>query len=100
MLTPFTPLGATVNIAANTSTGNVALTTMNDLGGKDVRVYNAGAATVFVNFGISTVTAATTDMPVPAGAIEVITVGPAVTHAAAITSAGTATVYFTSGRGC
>jgi ABC-type uncharacterized transport system permease subunit len=97
---PFTALGATVNLAVSNVTGNVALTAVGDQGGMEVRLYNAGSATVFVNFGISTVAAtAAAGMPLPSGAIEIVTVGPLVTHLAAITAASTATLYATSGRG-
>lgn len=100
-MTPFTPLGATVSVSATGSTGNVAITAAAlGQGGTEVRVYNAGSATVFIAFGASSsVQAAVTDMPVPPGAIEVFNVGPAITHMAAITASGTATVYATPGRG-
>jgi hypothetical protein len=97
---PFTALGATVSLAVDGTTDRVALTAIGDQGGMEVRLYNAGTETVFVNFGISTVEATTAaGMPVPSGAIEVHTVGPAVTHVAALTASGTATLYATSGRG-
>jgi hypothetical protein len=97
---PFTPLGASVSLAVTTTTGSVALTAVGDQGGMEVRLYNAGSATVFVNFGISTVVATTAaGFPLPSGAIEIFTVGPAVTHVAALTASGTATLYATSGRG-
>ncbi len=100
MSEPFTPTGATVNIAATGTTSAVALGTPSGQGGMAVRVFNAGAATVFIEFGVSTVEAATaSSMPVPAGAVETFSVGPSVTHAAAITASGTATVYFTPGQG-
>lgn len=100
MSEPFTPTGATVNIAATGSTGSVALGTPSGQGGMAVRVHNAGAATVFIAFGTSAVTAATASgIPIPAGAVETFSAGPSVTHAAAITASGTATVYFTPGQG-
>ena len=89
----FTP-GSTVNIAATTSTGNVTLGI-----GAVVRVYNAGTVPVFIKFGIAGVTAATTDMPIPPGIVEVFTEPSGATTVAAITASGTATVYFTSGQG-
>ena len=97
----FTPLGSTVNVAATTSTGNVELSAVGHLGGFEVRVYNAGQNLAFVNFGSSNaVTAATTTgIPLAPGVPEVFTVNPSVTHMAAITAAGSATVYATSGRG-
>ena len=97
----FTPVGNTVNLAVTTTTGRVALTATTGLTGVSVRVYNAGAATAFLTFGTSTVEATTAaGMPVPSGSIEVFAFPAAtVTDVAGITSSGTATVYFTSGRG-
>lgn len=94
---PFTPTGSTVSVAATATTGNVSLGTT---AGATVRVYNAGTAAAFINFGTSTVeAAAATSVPVPVGAIEVFAIGPGVTHMAAITASGTATVYATPGQG-
>lgn len=69
-----------------------------------VRIYNAGPDTAFIHFGDSSVTAAVTDVPIPSGAIEVMSFmvpDQVVTGAymAAITASGTATVYFTTGVG-
>jgi hypothetical protein len=95
----FTPKGATVSLAVTAATGRVALTAPGGSGGSDVRLYNAGGATVFVAFGNSAVEAAITSMPIPSGAVEVFSAGPGSTHVAAITAAGTATLYATTGRG-
>lgn len=90
--------GATVNLAVTTSTGSVALTGVGN--GGNVRVYNAGSATIFINFGTSTVTATTAaGIPIPSGAIEIYSVGASITHVAAITASSTATAYFTTGQG-
>lgn len=89
---------STVNITATNVTSRVAL------GGQSgatraVRVANRGSADAFIEFGSSTVTAATTTgMILPAGQTEVFEPG-ACTHMAAITSAGTALLYATSGVG-
>jgi hypothetical protein len=92
---PLTP-GATVSIAAGTSTANVALTG----NGEQLELQNTGAVTVFVNLGASAVTAAVTDYPVLAGQSKLITRNPdSHTHLAAITASGTATLYVTIGRG-
>lgn len=95
----FQPNGATVNLSVTTSSGNVALTGVGT--GANVRLYNAGTATVFVAFGTSSAAAATTSagIPIPAGAIEIYTVGPTITYLAAITASGTATLYATTGQG-
>lgn len=102
----FTPLwgGNTVNLAVTSTTGNVALPGRVSYNKLQVRLYNAGGATAFVNCGGSTVTAsATTDIPIPAGAVEVMTLDfPATVttpYIAAVTSAGTATLYITPGDG-
>lgn len=88
----------TVNLATGTSTGNVALPTRVSNG---LRVYNSGTDTVFIKFGTSSsVTAATTtSMPIPGGAVEILSCPPTYTHVAAITASGTPTVYFTTGDG-
>lgn len=65
-----------------------------------IRVFNAGAATVFIAFGTSGVTtAAATGLPIPAAGLGYFTVPEGTTHAATIIGAGTATVYFTAGEG-
>lgn len=98
----FSPVGATVNLAATTTTGNVALTAIHEtgIGSKSVRLYNAGAVAVFVAFGTSAIAAVlATSIPIPPGGVEVFEVSPAVTHVAGITASGTATIYATAGRG-
>lgn len=97
---PFRPApSGTVNISATTSNGTATLnaTVANNI---SVRIHNGGPSTVFVEFGgLSTVAATTaTGMPVPVGAIEVINIDQCA-YAAAITSSGTASVYFTKGYG-
>lgn len=101
---PFHPIeAATANISATTSSGSVAIARRPTNGPFQLRIHNAGTTTVFVAKGDSTVTAATTDMPVPPGAVEVITIqSPAntqTTHVAAITASGSGTIYFTTGVG-
>lgn len=96
----FTPVGATVSAAVTGSSAATALTAFAGLGGGTVRVNNIGTQTIFIAFGASTVTAATaTGMPMIAGATEVFTVGPGVTHIAAIAATTGSTVYVTSGQG-
>lgn len=64
-----------------------------------VRVYNASAQTVFIEFGNSAVTATVAaSIPVPAGAVEVFEKGEA-THVATIVAATTGVLYFTPGTG-
>ena len=95
----FSPVGATVTRAVTTTTANVALTTPAGSGGFDVRLYNLGPSLVFFRFGGSDVEATTAFTPLPAGQTEVFSAGPGVTHVAAITATGTATLYATTGRG-
>ncbi len=94
MNNPFRP-AATVSLSATTSTGRVVITASTGVG--EYRVYNAGPSTVFIKEGDNTVIAAVTDMPIPAGAVEVLSFGS--TNIAGITSTGTATLYITSGDG-
>lgn len=65
---------------------------------RQVRIYNAGSATVFIKMGQVTATAAVTDMAIPSGAVEVFDMGNSDT-VAAITASSTATVYVTTGLG-
>jgi hypothetical protein len=100
----FSPLaGATVTLAAAATSSSVALPGPPS-GSFQVRIHNAGSATAFVRFGgAETAASAGADLPVPPGAVEVLTLdNPArdpVTHAAAITETGSATLYVTPGRG-
>ncbi len=89
---------ATVSLAVTSVTGSVAL-----VGNATVyRLFNAGTANVFIEFGTSTITAVlATAMPLAAGATEFIRAPTANTapYVAALTSAGTATLYATAGEG-
>lgn len=93
-MSPFTLGGPTVSISATTNSASADLK-----GAGTIRVYNAGPATVFVRTAKDTATAVATDTPIPAGAIETFSVSPSHNKIAAITSAGTATVYVTEGTG-
>jgi hypothetical protein len=98
MANAFKPTRPSVSISATTTSARAALNRDNVSG--QVRIYNAGTATAFVTFGDSSVTALATDMPVPSGMVEVVSVeAGSGLHAAAITASGTATVYFTMGSG-
>lgn len=97
---PFIP-GATVNIDVSGSSQSVALA-----GAKgdttQVRIHNDGTATVWLEFGVSGVTAATTTgMGIPSGAVEVVTIPNAggAPYVAAIAAGATGKVYFTTGVG-
>ena len=88
-------------IAVSSSTGNVQLTLAP--GQFDVRVCNLGTAPVAIRFGASNVTASfTTDMQVPAGAVEVLTGmtnDSAGLYVAAIAAGSTGDIEFTLGNG-
>jgi hypothetical protein len=93
---------ATASLAVTSATGRVAVFgTAPDVTSQPcVRLYNAGAVTVFVEFGTSAVTAAVaTGFPLPPGAIEVFRVDRSQVQVAAITASGTATLYATPGYG-
>lgn len=104
-MVPFRPLpNGTVSVAASTSANpGVQLAGAPRSGRYQVRVVCTGATPFFIRFGQAGVTAATTDIPFPAPCDEVLTVANRddnpITHAAAITASGTATVYLTSGDG-
>ncbi len=101
-LNPFTPSGATVNLAVTGASDRVALTrapaSFPEL---TAIVMNAGPATVFVTFGDATVAAVTaTSHPILPGISEVFSVpNSAAPYLAAISGTGTATIYVTSGTG-
>lgn len=97
---PFDPFPtSTVSISASGASQRVAFDSRGTR--TQVRVYNAGSATVFIEFGDSTVTAATTSgMPIPAGAVEVLSIsGDAAPYVAVISTGVTGTIYFTPGDG-
>jgi hypothetical protein len=90
----------TVNIAANNASQLVQLVSSSQVI-QAVRAFNSGNVTVFVAFGSNTVTAnASTSMPIGTSLpAEVFSLPNGATYAAAITSSGNATVFFTSGEG-
>lgn len=100
----FFPCGDTVSLGADTASDSVAFSAGLPDGEFQVRAYNAGTDAVFVMYAPSGDTITTAKgVPLPGGAVEVLTVtNPArarITNAYAITASGTATVYFTPGHG-
>lgn len=95
----FTPnTAATVTTSVTNSNTATALVG----GGSTVVVTNSpsSAAIAFIELGTSAAVAvATTGMPVPPGAILVLSRPPGCTHIAAITASSTATLYTTTGDG-
>lgn len=73
------------------------------IGRVQVRIWNSATVTVFIKAGTASVTAATTDTPVPPGAVEVFTFpgtsDQSPLYIAGITSSGSGTVYLTTGDG-
>src|SRR5687768_12304299 len=94
-------LGSTVSLAVTTTSARVALTSAPKNATYQLRLYNAGASTVHLTVGTSSATATTSNLPLPAGAIEVLTFenrdNAAQDNLAAITASGTATLYATIG---
>jgi hypothetical protein len=95
---PFSPqAGNSITRSVSTSSASVAIP------GDPTRVRLLTKPTdspVWVEFGTSGVTASTsTSMRLNAGAIEVFSVPLNVTHIAAITDSGSATLYITPGEG-
>jgi len=92
---PFRPAG-TASVAATTTAKTAGLVG----GGNAVLVYNSASTTAFFRLGAGgTLTATTSDTPVPPGARMLVGAGPFVSVAAVILSAGTGNVYFTLGDG-
>lgn len=98
----FDPMPAsTITISVTNSSSATAIPIPSTSPGSlTVRVYNAGAQTVFIKFGLGgAITASSTaDMPIPNGNTETFSIG-ASDHIAAITASSTATLYVTPGRG-
>lgn len=96
-------VAATVQIAATTTSANVAISGLT--AGGQVRVSN-GSADVRVEFGSANTVTATTpaggtggSLQVKAGSVEMFSVPAGTTHVAAKADAGTSTVEFTPGTG-
>ncbi len=88
-------LGVTVTCSATSGGATSATFTTGIPGSQSMRFWNSGSVTVFMNYGDSALTAATTSYtPIPAGAILDYDVGRATT-ASMITSSGSGTVYIT-----
>jgi hypothetical protein len=97
MATSFIPKQASsTSISASTTSAGSA----GNLAGEcpQVRLYNSGAVTVFVRWGVGAQTALTTDMALAPGSVEAFTKQNADTLAA-ITSSGEATLYVICGTG-
>lgn len=95
---PFRPFAAnTVNISVSASSQRVEIDNCDS-----VRIMNNGTATVWVDFGDGTVTAAlATGVPVGPGVTEVLKfpAGGARLYVAVIAAGATGSIYFTPGEG-
>lgn len=104
-MTPFLWVDdATTTISCSTTSANGALLRTPNGSDFQVRVYNAGTVPAFIQKGYDAAAMATTaDMPMAPGSVEVLTVrntaAAPVTHIAAITASGTASLYVTVGAG-
>ena len=97
-VTTFVPSGNTVAIAASTVSGSVTLPAGAALSGINVRVYNDGPSLAFIKIGAGSATASLTSIPLPAGAVEILSKATNDTFAV-VTLSSTANVYFTPGNG-
>jgi hypothetical protein len=94
--------GKTVKVAATTTSGGTAVQ-IHPGTSKHIRVWNSGAAEVYVAFGGSAVAAAVPGaspefgLPIPAGGVEIFTATEG--YAAVIMGTGTANVFMTPGEG-
>jgi len=91
----------TVSVSAS-STPGVAIKSR-PTGAFQLRLHNALAGVVFYRVGDSTVQATSADVPLPAGAVEVITVKNndrrQDTHIAFVAASGTGSAYASTGVG-
>jgi len=92
----FTPRGQAA-LAATTSTSRVALSGPGNLGGDVCQVRNRGPAVAYIKFGDSSVTAATTDLPVEPNSWIDLSWPYGTTHVAAIVDSGGASLVFVCG---
>lgn len=83
------------NISANGTSAQQTLP-----GASSIRIANLGTVTIFINFGTKAVIAvAATDMPIPAGIVEVISLPNGAEYIAAITAGTAATLNIIPGDG-
>lgn len=95
----FAPNSAgTVTVAATATSGSTRVALVGS--GSNLLVQNAGTSVAFFEVGTSSGTAAVaTGLPIQPGMALTLRRDPQATHAIAITSSGTATVYVTTGEG-
>lgn len=99
----FQPLAKTSALAASTTSGNIALASS----AAQMQIFNSGTGIAFVIFcatptctaNAGTVGTSTSDYPVAAGSIIVMTPPSASAYVAVVMSSGTSTIYVTPGVG-
>lgn len=98
----------TIPVTASSSSSSAAFTLAQSLVNDSVMIANVGSVTAFVAFGVGSATAQlpaaghNNATPIPPGAIMVLKKnlgGKQADTCAAITSSGSAQLYFTSGEG-
>ena len=94
-LKPWRATGATVSLACTATSAEI--TTLESA--SQVRIYNRGPNTAFLRFGSTPLTAVATDIPFPAGTIEIMTKDQLSRVAGICAATETATVYFTPVEG-
>lgn len=98
---PFAPnTGGTVVVAATTTSGSTTVALVGNGAQVTISSLPTSGATAYCEMGTSTVTAAVaTGFPVFPGVVMTVARSSGVTHVACITSASTATIYYTTGEG-
>jgi len=91
-MTAFTPQ-VNVSLAVTTTTGRVAVSGT----GSVLRLANVSSVECFVTVGDSTVTATTTDFPIPGNTVVFMEIPNIATNVAAITAATTTTLRVSRG---
>jgi len=99
LFSPYLVATTAVSVSGTTARGALNMPPSTPAGNVSVRIFNSVSVTVFVKFGDVTVTAATTDMPIPAGGVETFQISSQVTHVAGITAGTSGTLYVTPGLG-
>lgn len=94
--------GSTVTVTCSTTSNRTAKAALpaGSTGPHEIRLYNEGTVTVFVEFGDSTVVATLANsMPIAPGTAECFQLQVSQTHVAGIVASGTANLYATTGLG-
>ena len=94
---PFRLTADTITLACTAASASTTVLRQEPM---QLRIYNAGPNDVFVRLGNGALTAfVATDMPIPAGAVEIFTKNAAGSVAGICAGTGTATLDLTAGEG-